>query len=736
MILTVNTLFKYVKENSDDDSSSVFRVLYVDMGEDIAFVIDIFSESSLPVFSRPMAIIEDLKSGRANAINIDPWIKIVKETDLSEKHKLLRDRAWSIIGELVSPVNEPEIFDQKKRGELIKNLQKESVATKRLIYKYLRKFWKRGKVKNALLPDYENSGAAGKERPAGQIKRGRKKKWQDDSEISVGVNVDEDMKKIFRLAVSKFYRDSKEITLQDAFNLMLTEYFYENFYYDENNVKKNILMPPEQKPTYAQFYYWYNKEKDIEKDITARKGKNVYALTTRPLLNNSTSQVPGPGYRFEIDATVADSYLISRYNPNWIIGRPVIYVIIDVFSRLIAGLYVGLEGPSWIGAMMALANCVTDKVKFCAEYGISISEQDWACRHLPFTLLGDGGEIAGANIEPLATNLRVRVETAAVGRGDLKGIVERNFRTIQEKVKPFLPGQVPKDAYKRTGIKYMLDAKLDIHRFTKIIIDGVLRHNRQYLESYGRDETMIAADVPPIPNQLWHWGITNRTGYLNSFPEDTVKLNLLPEDFGRISRSGIIFKNMRYSSERALREGWFIKGNSRDSEKVKIVYDIRTPDYIYLKSQDGRSFEKCYLLPTEEKYMNKTLEEIEYLQEFESWKKQRNLPQQHQEFADHAAFVKSVVAEAEQEAERFLDPSVSDASRVAQIPKNRRFEKEKRREEEAFDLGKNEVPTEQAKIIPINPNIQIQKPENSDDSNGLDILSRSRKRRKEMQTND
>ena len=64
---------------------------------------------------------------------------------------------------------------------------------------------------------------------------------------------------------------------------------------------------------------------------------------------------------------------------------------------------------------MALANCVADKVKFSAEYGISISDEDWACHHLPNTLLGDGGEIAGANIEPLATNLRIRVETAHSG---------------------------------------------------------------------------------------------------------------------------------------------------------------------------------------------------------------------------------------------------------------------------------------------------------------------------------
>ncbi|MCD9188955.1 MAG: Mu transposase C-terminal domain-containing protein [Pyrinomonadaceae bacterium] len=732
--LTVNNLIRYLKTSSD--KAEIVRIVYLNGNDDAAFVMDLCTNKGFPEFCRASSIVSDLELGNAEIMTEDPWAMSVRDSDLSEAEKELRDRAWNIICDLADPSKEPAIFDKKERNKLFRDVMKEHNVLHRSLYKYMRRFWQRGKVKNALLPDYKNSGAGGQERIAKEVKRGRKRKLQHDPRIGEGVNVDEDMKKVFRLAISKFFRDLKEITLQDVFNLMLAEYFFEEFYFDEANVRKSILISPEKKPTYAQFHYWYKKEKDIEKDITARKGKNKYALTSRPLLGNSTSQVHGPGYRFEIDATVADIYLVSRYNPNWIIGRPVVYIIIDVFSRLIAGFYIGLEGPSWLGASMALANCVADKVEFCAEYGISISDKDWACHHLPYTLLGDGGEIAGANVEPLAANLRVRVETAAVGRGDLKGIVERNFRTIKEKVKPFLPGQVIPDAHKRRGIKYMLDAKLNIHQFTRIIIDGILRHNKQYLKSYDRNEMMIADDVQPIPNELWQWGLENLTGYLNTFPEDTVKLNLMPEDFGRINRNGIVFKKMRYSCERALKEGWFIKGNNRESEKVRIAYDKRKPNYIYLKSQDGRSFEKCYLLPTEEKYMNMDLSEIEYLHQFEDAEGRFDLSRKQQEFADHAAFVRSVVAEAEQDADKFFDPTLTDAGRIAKIPENRRFEKEKRRENEGFELNKNETLPKQAKVIPINSDIQIQKAESLDYPDELDILSQSRKRKKELQKND
>lgn len=63
-----------------------------------------------------------------------------------------------------------------------------------------------------------------------------------------------------------------------------------------------------------------------------------------------------------------------------------VYVVIDVFSRMVVGLYVGLEGPSWFGAMMALANTVSNKVLYCKQYGIDITKEDWDCHYLPQTL--------------------------------------------------------------------------------------------------------------------------------------------------------------------------------------------------------------------------------------------------------------------------------------------------------------------------------------------------------------
>ena len=196
---------------------------------------------------------------------------------------------------------------------------------------------------------------------------------------------------------------------------MIKDYYAEDFKFDEKNVKTSILVPPEKRPTFNQFRYWYEAENsDLEKNVTSRKGAKKYALENRAILGTSTQETIGPGSRYQIDATIADVYLVSKYQRNWIIGRPIVYVIIDVFSRMIVGVYVGLEGPSWLGAMMALANAASNKVPFCQKFGINIDEEQWACHHLPDCILGDRGELAGMTVETMIPNLFIteRLEQA------------------------------------------------------------------------------------------------------------------------------------------------------------------------------------------------------------------------------------------------------------------------------------------------------------------------------------
>ena len=736
--LFVNDLIEWVDESGN---SFVERILWIDEGYVIVFTIDINVKTGFPVPKRVSDIQEAIDEGRALKLKTDPWARIVRDEDLSHKEKEIRDKYWDIISSIV--IQEPSIYYRDKRGLLIKqvieqynNNRSEGKLIERTVYKLIRRYWQRGKNKNSLLPDYANSGGKGKRRASGEKKRGRPRKYSHDPEIGIGINITEEDKKIFRLAITKFYHNPKENFLTTAYELMIKNYYSEETIYDENGVKKQILIPPDKRPTLTQFKYWYEVEQgNIRKKIISRRGAKKYALEHRAITGNSTMETIGPGSRYQIDAMIVDVYLVSAYNRNWIVGRPVIYVVIDVFSRMITGVYVGFEGPSWIGAMMALANAASDKVAFCQEYGIEIAEDEWACHHIPDAILGDRGELAGMKVETLIPNLGIRIENAAPYRADWKGLVERHFSIIHSHIKPFVPGYIDKDFRERGARDYRLDSKLDIDQFTEIIIKIILYHNnKHYLDKYERDEAMIADDVSPIPRELWKWGIANRSGRLRNIPEDIVKLNLMPTGNATITERGIKFKGMYYTCEKAKNEFWFEKARSnslsRLEKKLEVSYDIRKLDYIYIRSPDGRSFEKCFLLESEERYFHKHLHEIEYLLAYEKLQIQKNKGVEQQEKVDLIAEIEAVVSRAKKMTEETKNDRLSNRKKVAGIRENRIVEKTKRRENEGFELDKVEIENTSNTV-----NIDSKKLEQpqSLQPNYLDILRQKRQERKREQ---
>ena len=64
-----------------------------------------------------------------------------------------------------------------------------------------------------------------------------------------------------------------------------------------------------------------------------------------------------------------DQYVLCNDGSD-VIGRPILYLVIDYFSHQIVGFYLGLENPSWTPASLALANAFGDKVDYCASLGI------------------------------------------------------------------------------------------------------------------------------------------------------------------------------------------------------------------------------------------------------------------------------------------------------------------------------------------------------------------------------
>ncbi|GAB6553220.1 Mu transposase C-terminal domain-containing protein [Bacillus mobilis] len=668
-MLLVNQLLYCSKEDK------LFRVLWIDEGYVICYVIEIDTSTGFPQKKLISTLEKMLKNEEMKIVKDDPFLSCLQEDEISDKDKMIRNKAWEVLDHLVNQKDEKDLFEREKRGCLVKETSTKCNIAPKYIYKYLRRYWQRGQNKNALLPDYQNCGAAGRERKSGERKRGRPKKYPV---YGIGINITDEIKRFFRIAINRYYHNLNENSLKFAYQSMLSDFFLK----EDGTLQEEI-------PTIRQFRYWYEKEFNIEQKIKKRQGENLYNLQHRAVLGSSTFNIEGPGARYQIDATIADVYIVSDYNRSWIIGRPVLYIVIDVFSRMVVGMHVALEGPSWQTAMMALANVVTNKVEFCEKYDIKITKEEWDCHHLPNAILADRGELEGKSVETLINTLKVRVENTPPFRADWKGIVEQHFRLINERVKPILPGMVKPDFGKRGARDYRLDAKLTLKEFTKIIINCILSYNNnKLLVDYPLDKEMIESEIRPIPIELWRWGRTNRAGKLRTCNEDIVRLSLLPIYSATITRRGIEFRKMLYSCERAAKEFWFETVQAKGRKRVKVSVDPRNINNIYIRSKNGLDYDVCYLLEHQERYKDMSLDEIDYYQAVKGMQKKELEKKELENDIQLNKEIMSIVEQAIQKTNEFSIQTISDSEKKRNIKEKRSETQTIIREEEAFVLNK------------------------------------------------
>lgn len=673
-MIDINSVYKYV------DDSNGERIRIIDIIYDYVYIVSIDGATSMPRKELLETILQDVNAEKLVLIK-DPYSRIIDETSLSELQISKRDFDWQVILKFWNE-NKIELLEKKYRNKMFQKISNQVGISVPKAKKLFSRYWQRGMNKNSLLPDYINSGARGKERKLSDIKVGRPKRANYEGEVIEGINITDKVKKHFQVSINKYYRNNNKLSIKETYMLMLSD-FYSDIYKEDNETKHKV-WDKSRIPTYNQFYYWFKKDENIKKDITFRESEKEFNLKHREILSNSKQETDGPGTRFQVDATIADVYIVSSLNRNRVIGRSIIYAIIDVYSRLITGIYVGLEGPSWIGAMMALDNMICDKVEFCKKYGIKIKEEQWPCKHLPEIIIADRGEFEGYSVENLINNLDVKIENTSPYRGDLKGIVERSFRTTNEKIKHTTPGAIQKEFRKRGDRDYRLDATLTLEEFTKIYINIVLHHNSKIIDKYVMDKEMIEDEIIPTPLQLWKWGIENRKGRLKTVDRDVLRLNILPKGKASISRAGIRFKGLYYSSDKAIKEQWFIKNNVRN---IEIVYDPRNMNNIYIPYDDGLGYDECYLISTSIQYKDCILEEIIFNEELALELKEKESKEQNQNNIDLEKEIEKIVNKAKSEKENDVDYNKSSAQKLKGIKRNRTVEKQINREAEGFYLG-------------------------------------------------
>jgi len=620
----------------------------------------------------------------------DMWLPPSKS---GEKERERRDEKWNLLGAAL--MREPAIFERIPRKEILDEIALANGVAVPNLYPLLKQYWRYGKVKDAFLPGNERKGGKGKTRTISK----NTGPAPTEKAISSKVLTEAD-KANFERYLKNYYLDRQGLTLEETYDKMITD-LYSDKIDDGSGVEQVISYGMGKTPTFRQFWYWYSQHRDRNLETVERDGESELNLKERATIGKADYGMKGPGAQYQIDATIADVYLVSRFNRANIIGRPIVYFVKDAFSRIVTGLYVGLEGPSWIGMSMALYNSFTDKVDFCHQYGIEITEDQWPCHHLPFALLGDRGELESVHGERLANRLGIQIDNTPPYRGDLKGIVERHFRILNDMTVHRLPGNVKPDMSQRSGHHYRFDALLDLKQFTKIIIFDTLTYNKITLESFEPSAEMMKAGVELTPLSLWNWGIHNFSGALRVMDNETCKLALMPEENCEITRDGIKFKKLYYSCDKAVKEQWFENARRDGSYSRKASYDPRDMHAIYVWDDPDGVPTRAVLLDWEQKFDGKSTDECAYEMEITDLLKKKRAKQDKDAELTAKNFADSIVAEAR--AMKADTSGISKAERISGIKANRKQEKEAQRAKESFVKDEEETVTHEKSAESGNP---------------------------------
>lgn len=361
-----------------------------------------------------------------------------------------------------------------------------------------------------------------------------------------GIIITDEIEKYFSEALAD-YKKGRQKSFRSAFDRMNLLHFCR--VNDNEGVSSVELFPPNERPTYAQFYYYCKKhitkkEMDIVK-TSAMEYRNDNRLITSDIMQG----VYGPGDMVEIDACEADVSLVSTIDKNRTVGRPVVYFMIDIYTRIILAVSVAFDNNSILGVTNLFINLADDKHEYCQKYGLNFDDEKlWPSNIIPKRLRVDrGAEFKSKEFGRICNELGIEKQIVPGGSGSLKGVVEQSFHQMHSSQNEHLEnyGLIEK----RHDSKHHKESTLTIDDYTKMVINFVLMHNQQYDKNYHITKDMLNNKVQPVPAELWQYGV-GKYGSPRPIKDRTQYLfNLMTPVNARISRRGISYDGLWYIAE-------------------------------------------------------------------------------------------------------------------------------------------------------------------------------------------
>lgn len=378
----------------------------------------------------------------------------------------------------------------------------------------------------------------------------------------------------------KNYLSGRAKTIKSAYREMIRNHYMK---LEESSKGVHLeIMPQNMRPTEKQFYN-YVKSRCTEKEIAiAKTSAQEYRNSQRLLLSDNLNGVSGPGSLFEVDECELDVSIVSEMNPGVTVGRPIVYAMIDVYSRMIVAVSIAFDNNSFKGITNCLLNLLEDKQVWMKKYNILIEKDEMPSHIIPQRLRSDyGSEYISYNMERIGKELGIQMELAPPGTGSLKGQIEQLFHQIHAAQNPALESHGLIE--KRHDSNHHREASLTVSEVTGMVLATVAVHNRKYMENYPLTAKMRKAHVNPTPVDLWKYGVEVCGSPRIISNEDEFRYSLLLPVSAKLSKSGIKYKTLQYM-------------NFTDADLLKEMLNLKNRSETFNCRIDPRNVGNIYYL--------------------------------------------------------------------------------------------------------------------------------------------
>ena len=568
----------------DKESNTRFRVLNITQEYLTMINMDTLNKCDIRTLSQK-SLFEKLKN-ETFAIIDEPEDKTIIDEQIMEEHVIAKYKRNKHIVEAINTIYAPDYtgLTEKRNKPIIQKLIETTRMTRASIWRIIIKYLQNGCKESSLL---RTSTTINLKNKTDRVKRGR---ISAINERNGKIITDKD-REIMAIYTKK-YLNNRLLTLQKCYDDMIIDHYTIHIYKDGSYNYEEV--PYNQRPTFYQFRYFVRQHANKEERLAAKIGKRKFRNEKRLLRGTSLSNVHGPGDVFEIDACELDLAVVSALNRSKAVGSPVVYFMVDVFSRLIVGASLSFDNNSLIAMTNCMTSLVEDKAEILKSVGINVNttvhgltlDDVMPSNIKPRIIRADhGSDFISKETQRIAKELAIELQYVPPGTGSMKGVVERSFRSFQRNFTDLTINAGTKD-YTEGKSKHNQQAKLSIEDVRRLMYSFILNHNTtQFNSAYDLTPDMVTNNVGRIPAEIWRYGIK----HIGNPPIITdirqFLYTLLIPAKAKLHRNGIRYKNLRFIpnyEDNAIHDAMF--SATYKPIPIEIRIDLRRVGTIYYVS--------------------------------------------------------------------------------------------------------------------------------------------------------